>query len=53
MPIYVYKCPNCGKEEEVLQAPGESAPWCDDSQWCGKMEKQLTAANFQIEKAAK
>ena len=34
MPFYTYKCPECGKEKELLQKMNESPPTCNK---CTKM----------------
>ena len=48
MPIYAYKCSDCGGETEVLQkisdAPLTDCPHCGRS----SLVKQLTAAGFQL-----
>jgi putative FmdB family regulatory protein len=48
MPIYAYKCSNCGRETEVLQkisdAPLTDCPHCGRS----SLVKQVTAAGFQL-----
>ena len=48
MPIYAYKCTDCGHEKEVLQkisdAPLTDCPDCGHS----SMVKQVTAAGFQL-----
>ena len=31
MPIYLYRCPNCGTEREVIQAYTAPAPVCDNT----------------------
>jgi putative FmdB family regulatory protein len=48
MPIYAYKCSDCGHEEEVLQKISD-AP-LTDCPACGRpsMAKQVTAAGFQL-----
>lgn len=48
MPIYAYKCSNCGFEKDELQKI--SAAPLVDCPACGKPElkKQLTAAGFQL-----
>jgi putative FmdB family regulatory protein len=48
MPIYAYKCTDCGHEEEVLQKMND-APLTDCPS-CGQrsMAKQVTAAGFQL-----
>lgn len=48
MPIYAYKCSDCGHEREVLQKISD-APLTDCPD-CGQpsMAKQVTAAGFQL-----
>lgn len=48
MPIYAYKCAECGFEQDVMQKMSD-APLADCPQ-CGKasFSKQLTAAGFQL-----
>lgn len=48
MPIYAYKCSDCGYEQDVMQKVSD-APLTDCPQ-CGKpsFAKQLTAAGFQL-----
>jgi len=48
MPIYAYKCSDCGFEQDVMQKVSD-APLTDCPQ-CGKATfgKQLTAAGFQL-----
>jgi len=48
MPIYAYKCTDCGHEKEVLQKISD-APLTDCPQ-CGhaSMVKMVTAAGFQL-----
>lgn len=48
MPIYAYKCTDCGHEKEVLQKISD-APLTDCPD-CGQpsMAKQVTAAGFQL-----
>jgi putative FmdB family regulatory protein len=48
MPIYAYKCSDCGFEQDVMQKVGD-APLTDCPQ-CGKpsFTKQLSAAGFQL-----
>ena len=49
MPIYAYKCADCGHEKEVLQkisdAPLTDCPSCGHP----SMAKMVTAAGFQVE----
>lgn len=51
MPIYAYKCSDCGHEQDVMQKVSD-APLTDCPQ-CGKpaFAKQLTAAGFQLKGA--
>jgi len=48
MPIYAYKCTDCGREQEVLQkisdAPLTDCPACGHA----SMVKMVTAAGFQL-----
>ena len=48
MPIYAYRCSNCGHEQDVLQkmsdAPLTQCPACEQSTYV----KQVTAAGFQL-----
>lgn len=45
MPIYEYRCPNCGAEEEALQSVGATPPKCK----CGKpMTKLVSRTNFAL-----
>ncbi|UOD50442.1 FmdB family zinc ribbon protein [Orrella daihaiensis] len=48
MPIYAYRCSNCGHEQDVLQkmsdAPLTQCPACGQSTYA----KQVTAAGFQL-----
>ena len=48
MPIYAYKCADCGFEQDVMQKVSD-APLTDCPQ-CGKatFAKQITAAGFQL-----
>lgn len=48
MPIYAYKCSDCGFEQDVMQKVSD-APLTDCPN-CGKptFTKQLTAAGFQL-----
>ena len=48
MPIYEYRCGECGQEHEVLQKVGE--PPLTECPACGKpaLKKQLSAAGFQL-----
>ncbi len=48
MPIYAYRCSNCGHEEDVLQkmsdSPLSQCPACGQATYV----KQVTAAGFQL-----
>lgn len=48
MPIYLYKCENCGHELEALQKisaePLTDCPKCQES----RLAKQVTAPNFRL-----
>lgn len=48
MPIYAYRCSNCGHEEDALQkmsdAPLSQCPACGQATYV----KQVTAAGFQL-----
>jgi len=48
MPIYEYRCGECGQEHEVLQKVSE--PPLTECPACGKpaLKKQLSAAGFQL-----
>jgi putative FmdB family regulatory protein len=48
MPIYAYRCGDCGFEKDVLQRLSD--PLLTDCPSCGKSAfvKQLTAAGFQL-----
>jgi putative FmdB family regulatory protein len=55
MPLYVFKCPNCKKKVEILQAFGEPSPHCGD---CAldrgtstEMEKQVVLTSFSLKGA--
>ena len=60
MPIYQWKCQNCGVVVEELRKigdydPPESCGGCNENCECGKscdFKKQVTAANFTIDPAA-
>ena len=48
MPIYAYRCEQCGHRLELLQKVGDAAPAaCPE---CGRtgLRKQLTAAGFRL-----
>ncbi len=48
MPIYAYKCTECGFEQDVMQKMSD--PLLTDCPSCGKsaFAKQLSAAGFQL-----
>ena len=48
MPIYEYRCSECGQDHEVLQKVSE--PPLTECPTCGKpaLQKQLSAAGFQL-----
>jgi len=48
MPIYEYRCSECGHDHEVLQKVSE--PPLTECPACGKpaLQKQLSAAGFQL-----
>jgi putative FmdB family regulatory protein len=48
MPIYAYKCDDCGHQKDVLQKISD--PMLVDCPACGKasFKKQLTAPGFQL-----
>jgi putative FmdB family regulatory protein len=48
MPIYEYRCEECGQDQEVLQKVSE--PPLTECPACGKpaLKKQLSAAGFQL-----
>jgi putative FmdB family regulatory protein len=48
MPIYEYRCSECGQDHEVLQKVSE--PPLTQCPACGKpaLQKQLSAAGFQL-----
>ena len=48
MPIYAYRCEECGFAKDVLQKMSD--PQLTDCPQCGKpsFKKQLTAAGFQL-----
>lgn len=52
MPIFEYKCPSCGKMQEVLVKGGPAkAPACPG---CGKqMEKQFSSFAAVVKEASK
>lgn len=48
MPIYVYRCENCGSEKELLQKMSDSPLTHCDSCDQDTMVKQVTAAGFEL-----
>jgi putative FmdB family regulatory protein len=52
MPIFEYKCPSCGKMQEILVKSGSGkAPDCPD---CGKkMDKQFSSFAAVVKEPAK
>ena len=46
MPLYVYKCEECGKKVEILQAFGDPKPSCD--QCLCEMKKQIAMTSFAL-----
>ena len=46
MPIYEYKCDNCGYQKEMLQKMGADAPGCD--QCSTVMTHQISRTSFQL-----
>jgi putative FmdB family regulatory protein len=48
MPLYEYRCSECGQDHEVLQKVSE--PPLTECPSCGKpaLQKQLSAAGFQL-----
>lgn len=53
MPVYVFKCPECGKEVEKFMRMSESnaTVLCDHVHQV-KMEKQLTSGHFKFTNGA-
>tara|TARA_R100000030_G_scaffold64434_1_gene49036 strand:- start:245 stop:430 length:186 start_codon:yes stop_codon:yes gene_type:complete len=46
MPLYVFKCEDCGVKVEVLQAFGDPKPSCEK---CSKdMKKQIALTSFVL-----
>lgn len=47
MPIYEYRCPECGAEFEKMQKVDDPAPECPE---CGvdKAEKKISLSSFQL-----
>jgi putative FmdB family regulatory protein len=46
MPLYVYKCKDCGREIEILQAFGDPKPSCE--QCLCEMQKQVALTSFSL-----
>lgn len=47
MPTYVYRCPACGKTEELVQKITEKqAPMCPDEECKTRMESVISATSF-------
>lgn len=46
MPIYEYKCEQCGKQLEVMQKINDPAPQCEECKQ--PMQKVPAAAGFQL-----
>jgi putative FmdB family regulatory protein len=44
MPLYEYKCTQCGKDREVLQSLRDTAPECCDE----TMQRQISRTNFSL-----
>jgi len=45
MPIYEYKCHDCGGVTEVLARPGEEAPMCQE---CGSSQLTRQLSTFAV-----
>ena len=56
MPLYVFKCPVCGREQEAIQRPGDAPPECQGLVGRGTpvghvlvdMDRQLSAPGFRL-----
>lgn len=54
MPLYVFKCTSCGKEQEVMQKYDAPPPVCDNDECLSKqgvtsaMIRQLGNTSFQL-----
>ena len=48
MPIYAYKCENCGHQKDVLQKVSDPVLTICPSCGAATFKKQLTAAGFQL-----
>jgi putative FmdB family regulatory protein len=47
MPIYEYRCNDCGRKFELMQKITEKAP--KDCKYCsGKVERLISQTNFQL-----
>ena len=46
MPLYVFKCEDCGKKTEVLQAFGDPKPNCEKC--LTEMKKQMSLTSFTL-----
>jgi putative FmdB family regulatory protein len=50
MPVYVFKCPQCGTVRESLQAISAPSPRCSNHDGAPvAMKKQVTACRFRID----
>jgi putative FmdB family regulatory protein len=49
MPIYEYKCPECGAEVEELQRYEDPPPACPSDPDHGKMKRQVSETTFKLE----
>lgn len=49
MPIYEYKCRQCGKEMELMHKVSDPAPdKCPECQATGSLEKLVSRTSFQL-----
>ncbi len=51
MPMYEYKCPKCGHQEEKLQSFNDPAPNCEkncDEKKPVKMKRLISRTSFQL-----
>lgn len=48
MPIYTFKCPECGHTCDKLRKHGGVAPDCETCPAAPAMERQLSAPGFDI-----
>jgi putative FmdB family regulatory protein len=46
MPVYEWKCEECGKEKETLQAVKDVPPSCENC--LTTMKKQISLTSFQL-----